>query len=224
VPLVPTWDVRASNLSRGKDYPKTVRGFAVPVLSHAVHPPFSPTIHTNMNHSVTIVKSWWSFLNPLKTTDSRVRVTLRLAVYRQSVRLGAKPVVRNSQETYYIADGKNNRLMLFRKTVAVHWDNRTKHINKLCRQNAEFKFVKAGGIRTEPMCFKELIQYTSAPFVCLYFIIHSHPIIPCYVECPGDRVSLSNQIISQFFQSMESIQSVLWNCIQNLECLQRDRH
>jgi hypothetical protein len=35
--------------------------------------------------------------------------------------------------------------MLFGETVAVYYDNHTKHIDALCSQNAEFWYVTAGG-------------------------------------------------------------------------------
>jgi hypothetical protein len=98
-----------------KDYPKTVRGFAVPVLSHVIHPPFSPTLHTNMNHC-----PYSQGLGVSLNYTVRVRISLRLAVYLQSVRLGAKPLICTSQETYYITDAKNNRLIVFRNSVTVH--------------------------------------------------------------------------------------------------------
>jgi hypothetical protein len=46
--------------------------------------------------------------------------------------------VRTSQETRYVLSTKTNRLMLFRETVAVHCDNRTRYENTLCGQNEEF--------------------------------------------------------------------------------------
>jgi hypothetical protein len=36
--------------------------------------------------------------------------------------------------------------MLFRKTVAVYYENHTEHINTRSGYNAEFLYVKAGGI------------------------------------------------------------------------------
>jgi hypothetical protein len=39
-----------------------------------------------------------------------------------------------------------NRLMLFGGTVADYCDNHTDHTDTLCGQNAEFWYVKAGGI------------------------------------------------------------------------------
>jgi hypothetical protein len=36
--------------------------------------------------------------------------------------------------------------MLFRETVAVYCESHTEHTDKLCRQNARFYSVKAGGI------------------------------------------------------------------------------
>jgi hypothetical protein len=38
--------------------------------------------------------------------------------------------------------------MLFRETVAVYCENRTKHINTLCGQDVEFYYVKEGGTYT----------------------------------------------------------------------------
>jgi hypothetical protein len=35
--------------------------------------------------------------------------------------------------------------MLFRETNAVYYENHAKHTNKLCGQNPQFYFVKAGG-------------------------------------------------------------------------------
>jgi hypothetical protein len=54
--------------------------------------------------------------------------------------------VRTSQETHYISTTKSNRLILFRKTVAVYCENHTEHTNAMCKKNAEFLYVKAGGI------------------------------------------------------------------------------
>jgi hypothetical protein len=46
--------------------------------------------------------------------------------------------VRTSQETHYVSATKPNRLMLFRKTVAVYCEKHTGHINTLCEKNPEF--------------------------------------------------------------------------------------
>jgi hypothetical protein len=35
--------------------------------------------------------------------------------------------------------------MLFKKTIAVYCENNTEHTNRLYGQNAEFKYIKAGG-------------------------------------------------------------------------------
>jgi hypothetical protein len=35
--------------------------------------------------------------------------------------------------------------MLFRETVAVYFENHTEHIDALCGQKEEFRYVKAGG-------------------------------------------------------------------------------
>jgi hypothetical protein len=56
-----------------------------------------------------------------------------------------KNSVRTSQETHYVSATKPNRLMLFREIIAVYCENHTEHTNTLCRQNAEFSNVEAGG-------------------------------------------------------------------------------
>jgi hypothetical protein len=38
---------------------------------------------------------------------------------------------------YYVSDTEPNRLMLFRKTVAVYCENRTEHTDTLCEQNTD---------------------------------------------------------------------------------------
>jgi hypothetical protein len=53
--------------------------------------------------------------------------------------------VRTSQETHYGSATETNRLMLFRETVAVYCENHTEHTDKLCGQNADFYYTKAGG-------------------------------------------------------------------------------
>jgi hypothetical protein len=50
-----------------------------------------------------------------------------------------------SQETLLLAT-KPNRLILFEETVAIHSENHMEHIDALCRQDAEFQYVKADGI------------------------------------------------------------------------------
>jgi hypothetical protein len=54
-------------------------------------------------------------------------------------------VFKGLQETHYVSATKPNRLMLFRKTVAVYCENHTEHTNTLRGQNVEFWYVKAGG-------------------------------------------------------------------------------
>jgi hypothetical protein len=44
-------------------------------------------------------------------------------------------LVRTSQETHYISATATIRLMLFRETVAVYFENHTEHINTLCGGN-----------------------------------------------------------------------------------------
>jgi hypothetical protein len=55
-------------------------------------------------------------------------------------------LVHTSQETHHVSATKPNRLMLFRKTVAVYCEKHTEHTDTLCgQQNVEFWYVKAGG-------------------------------------------------------------------------------
>jgi hypothetical protein len=56
-----------------------------------------------------------------------------------------KNPVHTSQEIHYVTATRPNRLMLFRETVAVYYENRTEHTDTLCGHNAEFLYVKAGG-------------------------------------------------------------------------------
>jgi hypothetical protein len=44
--------------------------------------------------------------------------------------------------------------MLFRETTAVYCENHTEHTNKLRGQNAEFQYVKAGGIYSNHSALK----------------------------------------------------------------------
>jgi hypothetical protein len=57
-------------------------------------------------------------------------VRIMLGVFKYSVR--------TSQETHYVSTIKPNRLMLFRETDAVHYENHTEHTNTLCGQNKDF--------------------------------------------------------------------------------------
>jgi hypothetical protein len=44
--------------------------------------------------------------------------------------------------------------MLFGETVAVYGENHTEHTNTHCEQNAEFWYVKAGGIYSNHWALK----------------------------------------------------------------------
>jgi hypothetical protein len=44
--------------------------------------------------------------------------------------------------------------MLLGETVAVYYENHTKHTNTLCGHNAEFYYVKAGGKYSNPWALK----------------------------------------------------------------------
>jgi hypothetical protein len=68
-----------------------------------------------------------------------------IAVYCENHMEHTDPV-RTSQETHYVTATRLNRLMLFRETVAVYCENHTEHTDTLCGQNAEFLYVKGGGI------------------------------------------------------------------------------
>jgi hypothetical protein len=48
-----------------------------------------------------------------------------------------KNTVRTSQETYYVSATKPSRLMPFRETVAIYYENHMEHTDTLCGQNAE---------------------------------------------------------------------------------------
>jgi hypothetical protein len=52
--------------------------------------------------------------------------------------------VPTSQEKHYVSATKTkpNRLMLFRKTVAVYCENQREHTNTLCGNTAEFLMLK----------------------------------------------------------------------------------
>jgi hypothetical protein len=50
--------------------------------------------------------------------------------------------VRPSQETHHVSTTEPYQLTLFGETVAVYCENRTEHTDTLCRQNAEFWYVK----------------------------------------------------------------------------------
>jgi hypothetical protein len=53
-----------------------------------------------------------------------------------------KDPVRTLQETHCVSPTKPNRLTAFGKTVAVYWENYTRHTNALCGQNAEANMLK----------------------------------------------------------------------------------
>jgi hypothetical protein len=63
------------------------------------------------------------FIEPLPSSRS-----LRHNIYKS---------VRTSQETHYVCTTKPNRLMVFRETVAVYWENHAEHMRTLCGQNTE---------------------------------------------------------------------------------------
>jgi hypothetical protein len=51
--------------------------------------------------------------------------------------------VRTSQETRYVSATKTNRLLLFRETVFVHYENDTEHTNTHCvYRNQSFNVLK----------------------------------------------------------------------------------
>jgi hypothetical protein len=56
-----------------------------------------------------------------------------------------KNSVRTAKKTQHFTITKINWLTLFKEIIAVYCENRTKHINTLCRQNAELLTKEAGG-------------------------------------------------------------------------------
>jgi hypothetical protein len=57
-----------------------------------------------------------------------------------------KDSVRTSQETYYISATKTNRLMLFKKIIAVYCENHTEHRNTLSNNIQGFSSYLRGNI------------------------------------------------------------------------------
>jgi hypothetical protein len=57
-----------------------------------------------------------------------------------------KNSVYTSQETHHVSTTKPNRLMLFRETIAVYFENHTEHTDTLCGQNTEFWYVNVGSV------------------------------------------------------------------------------
>jgi predicted component of type VI protein secretion system len=66
----------------------------------------------------------------MNTSDLQTVLNYFYVIYKNSFR--------TSQETRYVTATKPNRLMLFRETVAVSYENHTEHTNTLCGQNKEF--------------------------------------------------------------------------------------
>jgi hypothetical protein len=69
--------------------------------------------------------------------------------------------IRTSQETHYVSATKPNRLMLFRETVAVYWENRTEHTDTLCGQNAQFSNIYKSSSYLTGNTFR--LRYKSQP-------------------------------------------------------------
>jgi hypothetical protein len=73
--------------------------------------------------------------------------------------------------------------MLFREAIAVSCDNYTKHTNTLCGQNAEFWYVKAGGM---------LLLWLYSPFLGLgrffsFLNLYTVGRVPWTGDEPGDE-------------------------------------
>jgi hypothetical protein len=61
--------------------------------------------------------------------------------------------------------------MLFRETVAVYYENRMKHTNTLCVQNAEFSYVKATtGLQRVS---KQNVLYKKCDFIIKRILVES---------------------------------------------------
>jgi hypothetical protein len=56
-----------------------------------------------------------------------------------------KNLFHTSEEKHSISTVYTNRLKRFREIITVYCENRMKHINTLCEDNAEFFGIKAGG-------------------------------------------------------------------------------
>jgi hypothetical protein len=68
-------------------------------------------------------------------------------------------------------DYKVNRLMLFGGTVAVYCENHTEHTDTLFGQNAEFYYVKAGGIYSNHWTLKGYLSTGTSPY-CQLSVCH----------------------------------------------------
>jgi hypothetical protein len=49
------------------------------------------------------------------------------------------------RKTHYVSTRKINEWILFRETIAVYCENRTKHTSTLSGRDENFQYVKAGG-------------------------------------------------------------------------------
>jgi hypothetical protein len=72
-------------------------------------------------------------------------ITNPFPVYNHSKLMKIYSSVLTSQETHYVSATKPNRLILFRETVAVYFENPTEHTDTLRGENVWFTCVKAGG-------------------------------------------------------------------------------
>jgi hypothetical protein len=61
--------------------------------------------------------------------------------------------IRTSQETH-VSAAKINQLIQFKGKTAVYCENNMKYTNTLCRQNAKFWYVKAGGTCSDHWALK----------------------------------------------------------------------
>jgi hypothetical protein len=77
----------------------------------------------------------------LDANPDRIVVRRHSDALRKSVTIYTNSV-RTSQETQHVSATKPNRLILFRKIIAVCCENHMKHKDELCGLNVEFNMVK----------------------------------------------------------------------------------
>jgi hypothetical protein len=105
--------------------------------------------------------------------------------------------IRASQDTCFVSATLVNRLMLFRKTIAVCCKNYTQHTNTLCGHNAEFWSVTADGTYSKVLS-----------------VLEPGYVIPCvgnladekfYVVNEVPRMTLLGTIVHRLAESMPTV-------------------
>jgi hypothetical protein len=116
---------------------------------------------------------------------------------RECERLVFKNSVRTSQETHYASTTKADRLMLFRITVAVYFENHTEHTDALCGQNAKFLMLKLM-IRRVTTVFKGLI-YLEIPACSIGLLCVTCSSVRCIhrhlIQC--QQISISGMLLDE---------------------------